>query len=116
MNGEAQVLMEQLVEAVKRTQEYNQYQTMLENVKRYPDLYRRIGEFRRRSLTVQMTDCANPIEQNNALQNEFSDLQKNGLANEFMVAEHQYCMMLRELQGYFLDSTGLELGFLDDER
>jgi cell fate (sporulation/competence/biofilm development) regulator YlbF (YheA/YmcA/DUF963 family) len=114
MNGEAQVLMEQLVEAVKRTQEYNQYRTLLENVKRYPDVYRRIGEFRRRSMVVQMTDFGNPIEQNNALQIEFSDLQKNGLANEFMVAEHQYCTMLRELQGYFLDNADLELEFLDD--
>ena len=27
MSGETQLLMEQLVDAVKRTQEYNQYQT-----------------------------------------------------------------------------------------
>jgi cell fate (sporulation/competence/biofilm development) regulator YlbF (YheA/YmcA/DUF963 family) len=113
-SGEVQGLMEQLVEAVRRTQEYNQYQTLLENVKRYPELYRRIGEFRRRSITVQLTDYGNPIEANNALQKEFSDLQKNGLANEFMVAEHQYGMMLRELQGYLLDNADLELEFLDD--
>ena len=30
MSGETQLLMEQLMEAVKRTQEYNQYQTLLE--------------------------------------------------------------------------------------
>lgn len=114
MNGEVQVLMEQLVEAVKRTQEYNQYQTLLDSVKKHPELYRRIGEFRRRSITFQMTDHGNPIEENNVLQKEFADLQTNGLANEFMAAEHQYCMMIRKLQGYYLDHLDLELEFLDE--
>ena len=73
MSGETQLLMEQLMEAVKRTQEYNQYQTLLESVKKHPDIYRRIGEFRRGSIVFQMTDHANPIEENNALQKEFAD-------------------------------------------
>ena len=66
MSGETQLLMEQLMEAVKRTQEYNQYQTLLESVKKHPDIYRRIGEFRRGSIVFQMTDHANPIEENTA--------------------------------------------------
>ena len=77
--------MEQLMEAVKRTQEYNQYQTLLESVKKHPDIYRRIGEFRRGSIVFQMTDHANPIEENNALQKEFADLQTNGLGGRASV-------------------------------
>lgn len=114
MSGETQLLMEQLMEAVKRTQEYNQYQTLLESVKKHPDIYRRIGEFRRGSIVFQMTDHANPIEENNALQKEFADLQTNGLANEFLAVEHQYCMMIKRMQGYFLDHLDLELEFLDE--
>ena len=68
MSGETQLLMEQLVDAVKRTQEYNQYQTLLENVRKRPEIYQRIGEFRRRSIAFQMTDHANPIEEYNQLQ------------------------------------------------
>ena len=56
MSGETQLLMEQLVDAVKRTQEYNQYQTLLENVRKRPEIYQRIGEFRRRSIAFQMTE------------------------------------------------------------
>ena len=41
MSGETQLLMEQLVDAVKRTQEYNQYQTLLENVRKRPEIYQR---------------------------------------------------------------------------
>ena len=114
MRGETQLLMEPLMEAVKRTQEYNQYQTLLESVKKHPDIYRRIGEFRRGSIVFQMTDHANPIEENNTLQKEFADLQTNGLANEFLAAEHQYCMMIKKMQEYFLDHLDLELEFLDE--
>ena len=114
MNGESQMLMEQLVDAIKRSQEYNQYQSLLQNIKNYPDIYRRVGEFRRRSVVFQMTDHGNVIEENNVLQKEFADLQNNGLANEFMAAEHQYCQMIRSLQNYFLDQLDLEVGFLDE--
>lgn len=114
MNGETQALMEQLVDSLRRTQEYNQYQILLESVKKHPQLYQRIGEFRRRSMVFQMTEHANLIEDNNALQKEFADLENNGLANEFLAAEHQYCTMIRKLQGYFLDNLDLELEFLDE--
>ncbi len=114
MNGETQALMEQLVDSVKRTQEYNQYQTMLESVKKHPELYQRIGEFRRRGIIFQLTDHSNLIEEVNGLKVEFSDLEVNGLASEFMAAEHQYCMMIRRLQKYFLEHLDLELEFLDD--
>ena len=114
MNDESQILMEQLVDAIKHSQEYNRYQSLLENVKKHPDIYHRIGEFRRRSIMFQTSDHVNAIDENNALQKEFADLQNNGLANEFMAAEHQYCQMIRKLQGYFLDHLDLELDFLND--
>ena len=45
---------------------------------------------------------------------EFADLQVNGLANEFLAAEHQYCMMIKRMQGYFLENLDLALEFLDE--
>lgn len=114
MKSESQMLMEQLIDTVKKSQEYNQYQNLLEDLKKYPQLYQRVGEFRRRSLSFQMTEHANAIEENNALQKEFADLQTTGLANEFMAAEHQYCQMVRKLQEHFLEELGLNLDFLDE--
>lgn len=111
---EPQRIMEQLVASIMRSQEYNQYHSLLENIRRQPEIYRRIGEFRRRSLLLQTSDHVNAIDENNALQIEFADLQNNGLANEFMAAEHQYCQMVRELQIYFLDHLDLEIDFLND--
>lgn len=114
MSNESQLLMEQLVEAIRQSQEYNHYQSLLEKVKKHPEIYRRIGEFRRRSILFQVSDHVNAIDENNALQKEFADLQNNGLANEFMAAEHQYCQMIRGLQDYFLDHLNLDIDFLNE--
>lgn len=114
MVSDTMTLMGQLIDAIKQSKEYNQYRNLLASLKKQPELYQRIGEFRRRSISLQLAENVNMIEENNALQKEFADLQINGLASEFMAAEHQYCQMIRELQKYFLEELDLEVDFLED--
>lgn len=111
---EIKQMIEDLVVKMKSTQEYNQYQSLLGRVKAQPDLYRRIGEYRRRSLWVQMKDGEDFISENNNLQNEFQDLQNNGLANEFLAAEHQYCGMVKQIQNQFLEGVEIDTSFIEE--
>ena len=46
--NEVEEILEQLIHKIATTKEYNQYMTMLDRIKSQPDLYHRIGEFRRR--------------------------------------------------------------------
>lgn len=109
--SEVEDLMTTMVEKLHTTKEYNQYRNLLQRIKGQPELYGRIGEFRRRGISLRMSD--NTIQANNALQNEFRDLMSNGLANDFLVAERQYCRMVKELQEKFLEGAGIETEFLD---
>ncbi|MCI8751097.1 MAG: YlbF family regulator [Lachnospiraceae bacterium] len=106
-------IMDNLINALKGTSEYNQYHNLLEHIKSQPELYNRISEYRRRSLAMQMSDSENFIHENNKLQKEYYDLQNNALSNEFFSAEHQYCVMVRNLQNKFLEGTGIETDFLE---
>ena len=81
-----------LINVIKSTKEYNQYQTLLKKVKNEPELYGRICDYRRKSLALQLSDNENFIQENNNLQNEFADLLNIGLSNEYFAAEHQYCV------------------------
>lgn len=112
--NEVEVLMAEITKKLPETKEYNQYKDVLNRVKAQPDLYRRIGEFRRRSMEIRMTGDANTIQANNNLQNEFRDLQTNGLSNDFFAAEHQYCRMIQKLQSQFLESAQIDTDFLED--
>lgn len=106
--------MDGLLHQLHGTNEYNQYCDVLSRVKNDADLYRRIGEFRRGSLWIQMQEGEGFIAKNNELQKEFSDLQENGLAREFFAAEHQYVAMVRELQNQFLQGVQLDISFFSE--
>lgn len=112
--NEINELMNRIVMKLPETKEYNQYKNLLDRLKAQPDLYRRVGEFRRRSIGIQLGDENNAVHANNELQNEFRDLQNNGLVSDFFVAEHQYCRMIRDLQEKFLESAQIETGFLEE--
>ena len=111
--NEINVLMAEVSRKLPMTKEYNQYKNVLDRLKAQPELYRRVGEFRRRSVAMQLEDAGNAIHANNALQNEFLDLQNNSLVNDFLIAERQYCRMIRELQECFLESALIETDFLE---
>lgn len=111
--GETESIMDQLLQQIKSTREFNQYQNLLQRVKAQPDLYRRIGEYRRRSIAAQMRNGEEFIAENNNVQKEFADLQNNGLAWEFFASEHQYCSMVRKLNNRFMEGVEIDTSFLD---
>lgn len=112
--NDIETLLQQLISKIKETNEYNQYYELLQRVKSNEELYARIGDYRRRSLWVQMQDGEEFIHNNNELQKDFGDLQENGLASEFFAAEHQYVALIRKLQDLFLEGISLDTTFLDD--
>ena len=81
--NEMKQLMTELTDRLRKTNEYNQYINVLSRLKQDPELYARIGDYRRRSLWIQMQEGEAFIQGNNGLQKDFADLQENGLANEF---------------------------------
>ena len=102
--NEMKQLMTELTDRLRKTNEYNQYINVLSRLKQDPELYARIGDYRRREAFIQG---------NNGLQKDFADLQENGLANEFFAAEHQYIAMVKELQEQFLEGSAVETSFLE---
>ena len=111
--NEVERLMEEVIRKLPETRAYNQYQTLLKRVQEQPELYNRIGDFRRRSLWVRTAENIDTVHEASELQNEFKDLQNNGLANDFMIAERQYCNLIRELQDMLLKGAQIETEFLD---
>ena len=107
--NEMKQLMTELTDRLRKTNEYN----FLSRLKQDPELYARIGDYRRRSLWIQMQEGEAFIQGNNGLQKDFADLQENGLANEFFAAEHQYIAMVKELQEQFLEGSAVETSFLE---
>lgn len=66
-----------------------------------------------RASPCSFQDNENFIQENNELQKRFSDLLNIGLSNEYFAAEHQYCMMIREIQERYLEQINIETDFLE---
>ena len=54
--NEMKQLMTELTDRLRKTNEYNQYINVLSRLKQDPELYARIGDYRRRSLWIQMQE------------------------------------------------------------
>ncbi len=113
MNIEVENSVQNLIRALNGTTEYNQYHNLLERIKKQPELYERVADFRRRSLWIRTAEDIDRIHEVNNLQNQFKDLQNNGLTNEFMIAESQYCHLVQDIQQKLLEGADIETEFLD---
>ena len=63
--NEMKQLMTELTDRLRKTNEYNQYINVLSRLKQDPELYARIGDYRRRSLWIQMQEGEAFIQGNN---------------------------------------------------
>ena len=54
--NEMKQLMTELTDRLRKTNEYNQYINVLSRLKQDSELYARIGDYRRRSLWIQMQE------------------------------------------------------------
>ena len=52
--NEMKQLMTELTDRLRKTNEYNQYINVLSRLKQDPELYARIGDYRRRSLWLSL--------------------------------------------------------------
>lgn len=111
---ETDVILDDLIQAVHDTREYSEYRQSVEDLKKVPDLYSRVADYKRRSVALQLSDGDNIMQQMQDLQNEFSDLGNNGAAGNFLTAEHRYCGMIKRIQKKFLEATGPDISFIEE--
>lgn len=87
---------EQLIIAVKESAVYKEYKRRLAEVNQYPDLKRKIDEYRRRNFELQNSaDCA--FEKLEQFEKEYEGFVENVLVSDFLTAELAFCRMMQEI-------------------
>ena len=104
----------ELAKAIKKSNEYNQYQRIRQNLKKDMELFDRVQELRKRNFELQSrTDIGNMFEEIERLNSEFSEIMKMPIVNEFLIAEQRLCKMMKEVYSSLSDGLDFELGFLE---
>ena len=87
-NSSIDIKTEELVQAILASEEYREYLECFAKIKEQPELYERVGDYRKRNFELQNMDVNdNMFDEVMRFQMENSAIRKNALVNQFLKAE-----------------------------
>ena len=111
--GLIDIKVKELTNAIVESKEYKDYIRNLEIMKKDPELYARVCEFRRRNFELQNTEVDENIYDGvMQFQNENSSIRKIDSVNDFLKSELCICRMLREVNRSIMNEIDLDIEFL----
>lgn len=112
-NSSIDIKTEELVQAILASEEYREYLECFAKIKEQPELYERVGDYRKRNFELQNMDVNdNMFDEVMRFQMENSAIRKNALVNQFLKAELSVCRMLQDIARTISDNVELDIDFL----
>lgn len=107
--AEYQEALTRFLEEIKETEVYKEYQRQKEKVNRFPELKKKIDEFRLRNFELQnMTmgdELFNKIED---FEREYEKFREDPLVSDFLAAELGFCRMMQHIDATMTEELGFE--------
>ena len=112
-NSSIDIKTEELVQAILASEEYREYLECFAKIKEQPELYERVGDYRKRNFELQNMDVNdNMFDEVMRFQMENSAIRKKALVNQFLKAELAVCRMLQGITRTISDNVELDIDFL----
>lgn len=84
---------------IQETDTYKEYYNQRERVKKQPELYDKINEFRQRNFDLQQeSDSEDLFDRMEAFDQEYAKFRENPLVDDFLRAELAFCRMMQEVE------------------
>lgn len=107
----------EIVEAARRfagiimdSKTYKEYLDQREKLKKQPELYERVNEYRQRSFDLQNeADGDDIFERMEAFDREYEELRENPLVDDFLDAEVAFCRMMQEVYMLLAEEVDFEV-------
>ena len=97
------------VKAIRDTAVYKKYCEQLERLKRNPEQYQKVNEFRRRNFEIQNTAQKDELfDKMDAFEKEFEKFREDPVVDEFLRAELAFCRMMQEVNLYITEAVNFE--------
>lgn len=102
-----------LIDAIKASNEYTQYQVLLNTIMKDEGVYHRMNDFRKRNFEIQVNEYVDTINESSNLQREYADVLNRPNVKEFLAAEQRYVKLLRKLYQKLDSQFQLNIDFLE---
>ena len=106
---EIQQALEELLEALKSSDSFRNYQLQKERVKGYPGLVERINEFRKKRFEFQNYDGDDLFEKIDEFEKEFKDFEEEPIVREYLAAELEICRRIQEINASITDVVDIDM-------
>ena len=100
-----------LIEVVKNSPEYKEYQRIRELVHQEPEKERAINEFRKRNFELHKCRNVDLYAEMDRLEGEFARLRAEPYVNEYLAAELAVCRMIQKINYSIMTEIEFDLGF-----
>lgn len=86
------------VKSIKETDIYQKYHYQLQELKKNPEFYDKVNEFRNRNYEIQNTTQVDELfDKMDAFEKEYEEFRENPLVDNFLQAELAFCRMMQEI-------------------
>lgn len=104
--------LEELIKAIRESDEYMQYQSIRNKVHEYPELEKQIHAFRKKNYEIQNSkEEIDLYERIDRLKQEEAGFRQNPLVNEYLVAELAFCRVFQNINWSILRNIDFDVGF-----
>ncbi len=104
----------ELRDLILNSEDYIRYRKELETLKESEKTYRRLNEFRRKNIDIQLLeDESRSDELARELYSEYSDVLNLPLVERFMITEQTICKTMRKVQNQVFDGIDLDISYMD---
>lgn len=109
LDNHMQAAAEKFVRAIKETEIYKKYYYQLGKIKKNPELYEKVNEFRQRNFEIQNDNHGDELfKKMDAFEKEYEKFRENPIVDDFLRAELAFCRLMQEAYVYVTEEIDFE--------
>lgn len=109
LDNHTKAATEKFMKTVKDTEIYKAYRYQLEKLKKNPELFKQVNEYRYRNFEVQNTSQVNELfDKMDAFEKEDEKLRENPIVDDFLQAELAFCRLMQEINTLMTEQLDFE--------
>lgn len=97
-DSDIMIAAKEFAETIQKSDTYQKYYYQREKIKRQPELYDKVNEFRQRNFDLQNeVDSEELFDRMEAFEKEYEKFRENPLVDDFLRAELAFCRMMQDI-------------------
>ena len=109
-DSEMKEAIKEFADKIMASDTYKEYLYQREKIKKQPELYDKVNEFRQRNFELQNeTDGEDLFDRMDAFEKEYEKFRENPLVDDFLRAELSFCRLMQEVDLLLAQAIDCEL-------